>query len=99
MAEDLRRLGAPQETIDAWTEALPIPTVDVLPECRPAVELFLACATQWRVAGMGGATGLDYSAVAVVARALGRRLGARLLDDVQVMEAAVLSVFAAARRP
>lgn len=35
----------------------------VLPENWDALELFLACATQWRYAPMGGATGLDYTAL------------------------------------
>lgn len=63
----------------------------VLPENWPAVKLFLACGTQWRTAGMAGVViGLDYSAVAVVASARRTKLTARLLDDLQVMEAAVV---------
>lgn len=37
----------------------------IMPENREAIELFWHCSTQWRV-GVGGATGLDYSALPVV---------------------------------
>lgn len=41
----------------------------MLPENWPALELFLACATQWRLAGMEGVRiGLDYPAVEAVMR-------------------------------
>jgi len=38
----------------------------VLPENWPALELFLACATQWRYKPMGGVSGLDATAIAAV---------------------------------
>lgn len=60
----------------------------------PAFELFVAVRTQWRN-GFAGATGLDYAGVrAYMDLALpidcDRR---RLLEDLQVMEAAVLEHF------
>lgn len=61
-----------------------------------AVEAFLACETQWRVAaGMGGLTwlGLDYGAVDVVLRRTGLEDPDRVFRDLQVMESAALSVF------
>lgn len=61
-----------------------------------ALEAWLACETQWRVAaGMGGLTwlGLDYGAVDVVLRRLGMEEPDRVFRDLQVMESAALSVF------
>ncbi|MDD9875788.1 MAG: DUF1799 domain-containing protein [Gammaproteobacteria bacterium] len=58
---------------------------DVWPENKPTVELFLACATQWRIASMGGVIGLDYQAVSVVAKARGIAL-AEVFDSLVIME-------------
>lgn len=44
------------------------PAVLVWPENRQAVIVFLTMRTQWRVAGMGGRVGLDYSALPEVWR-------------------------------
>ena len=51
--------------------------------------------TQWRV-GLGGATGLDYSAVAAVMHMQGtpRKERSELLALLRVMEAEVLEVWA-----
>jgi len=38
----------------------------VLPEHWAALELYLACTTQWRQAPLGGVIGLDYQALAAV---------------------------------
>lgn len=65
--------------------------VEVWPELAPAVEAFLAVATQWRVvAGMAGliVTGLDYVGVRFGLRALGIRVTPELWADLQVMEIA-----------
>ncbi|MCC7413315.1 MAG: DUF1799 domain-containing protein [Gammaproteobacteria bacterium] len=77
--------------------AAPAPELcHVWPENWDALALFLACATQWRVA-MGGAIGLDYAGVEAVMRmqrvAIGRR--AALLTDVQIIEREALAVFSA----
>lgn len=37
--------------------------IDVLPQNRKAVEVFLDAQTQWRVAGFGQFLGLDYAGV------------------------------------
>lgn len=65
--------------------------VEVWPENQPAFMLFQALRTQWRT-GMGGATGLDYTAVFALMRE--RRIPAKqrqeLFDDIQAMEDAAL---------
>lgn len=69
-------------------------TVEVWAENVASVNFFLEyCGTQWR-AGMGGATGLDYTAVIASLRTL--RLGRERFDevfaDVRLMERAALNV-------
>lgn len=65
--------------------------VEIWPDVLPAYELFNALATQWRI-GMGGATGLDYTAVATTMRLCGipRSKWTDLFADVQIMEQAAL---------
>lgn len=70
--------------------------VEVWEENWQSVSFFLDyCATQWRT-GMGGATGLDYTAVIASLRTL--RLGRERFDevfaDVRVMESAALEAMA-----
>jgi hypothetical protein len=45
------------------------PVVEVWPDNWPAVSLFSALGTQWRI-GFAGATGLDYAAIEPVLRLL-----------------------------
>lgn len=47
-----------------------VPTVELWPELVPAVTIFQAMRTQWRV-GPGGATGLDFNVLPVVEQRLG----------------------------
>ncbi len=69
------------------------------PENWPAVELFLACATQWRVDGMSGAVlGLDYQGVEALMRIRRVRDRAALFDDLQIMERAALRALNRRRR-
>jgi hypothetical protein len=76
--------------------ALPEPASDpdlfeVWGENWQALEIFLKVQTQWRV-GMGGLIGLDYSAVAWVLKLVASEdQHLNLLDDLQIMERAVLS--------
>ena len=51
-------------------------------------QLFNALTTQWRVAGMGGATGLDYSVIPAVGKMLGfkQKQINEMFPDLQVME-------------
>lgn len=67
--------------------------IEVWPENWDAVRAFCAVATQWR-SGMGGATGLDYTAVISYLRERFRSRKRRneLLDQIQIMEAEALDV-------
>lgn len=63
----------------------------VEPEAWPVVQIWLRVQTQWRVAGMGGAIGLDYPAVfGVMDRARIDDNDGELFAGVQVMEVAAL---------
>ncbi len=73
--------------------ALPEPETEsdfeVWEENWAAVEMFLRCQTQWRTT-MGGLLGLDYGAVAWLLRLYEVENQRSLLEDLQIMEAAVL---------
>lgn len=75
--------------LSAYTAQKPIP---VWPENRQAVIVFRAMDTQWR-AGMGGYTGLDYSALAEVWKRTHtkRRDRDRVFADLRVLESAALA--------
>lgn len=71
---------------------------EVWEENWPVLELFLKLQTQWRV-GMNGLIGMDYCAVAWVLKLMtpeDQHLS--LLEDLQIMEGAVLSVIAKQER-
>ena len=58
------------------------------------LELFLRVQTQWRT-GMSGVVGLDYTAVAWVLKLTAEEANHRaLLEDLQIMEGAVLAYIA-----
>lgn len=61
-----------------------------------AYSTFSRLGTQWRVGGMGSATGLDYTAVLAFIRTLRlpREQADELFEDIQVMEAAALEQMA-----
>jgi len=67
-------------------------TIEVHRMYLPAVELFMACQTQWRT-GMVGVTGLDYMAVGLVAKTLGIKLSKKVFLWLQVMEGEALKQF------
>jgi hypothetical protein len=67
---------------------------EVWPENWDVVQIFLRCQTQWRSAGLGGVMGLDYTAVSWVLRLYGIKNQRTVLEDLQVMEGAVLSEMA-----
>lgn len=72
--------------------------LQVWPDLWPALRVFEALGTQWRIAP-GGPYGLDYTALPVVASMLGigrRALGA-LFPDLRAMEAEALAVMAQSR--
>lgn len=67
-------------------------TVEVWPDNVLAIEVFSALRTQWRVGGMGSATGLDYAALPVVMRLMKvpEEEQIDLFEDVQIMEVEAL---------
>lgn len=76
---------------DVLTSPAQADAIDLHPSWAASANLFLSCATQWRRSGLDGdRTGLDYAALAVVARARGIRLSAAIMDDLQAMEAEAL---------
>ena len=89
--QGLASLGLPADLAGHFVED----DMEVWPENWPALELFSALGTQWRV-GMAGATGLDYTAIMAVMdlqnTAPEDRRG--LFDDVRVMERAALQMMA-----
>ncbi len=67
---------------------------EVFEENWPVLELFLRVQTQWRI-GMSGPVGLDYGAVAWVLKLTAEETSHRsLLEDLQIMEGAVLGFIA-----
>ena len=73
----------------------------VWPENWPVIRLFTAVQTQWRIAGMGGPTGLDYPAVFATMDRLFRDYSEAKRDalflDLQVAERAALEEMAKAK--
>lgn len=67
---------------------------EVFEENWPVLELFLRVQTQWRTS-MNGLMGLDYTAVAWVLKLTAEEANHRaLLEDLQIMEGAVLAYIA-----
>lgn len=60
--------------------------------------MFLACSTQWRIAPMGGITGLDYAAVESVMRMMRIKGRAEVFEGLRVMENAALAEISRQRR-
>jgi hypothetical protein len=69
------------------------PHFEVWEENWETVEMFLRLQTQWRI-GMGGYTGLDYVAAQWLFSLYQVEKPTELLEDLQVMEQAVLEVLA-----
>lgn len=65
------------------------PTFAVFPENAQVVEMFLRCATQWRMS-FSGPSGLDYPAVIKVLEIYGVMNIPAVLDDLRIMERAAL---------
>ena len=63
----------------------------VEPDAWPAVRAFLRCQTQWR-SGPNGLIGLDYAALAWTFTLYGVMDAAAVLDDIQVIEAEILTM-------
>lgn len=105
VARDLAGFGATPEDVERWKAATEEQPFAVLPECWPAVELFMLSMTQWRAAGMNGALfGLDYAGVQAAweLSALSSQLSAEeraaVFADLRVMEAAAVAFFAERRQ-
>ena len=64
---------------------------EVLPDAWPAVAVFLKVQTQWRTSA-GGVVGLDYGAVQWLFRLYEVKDPRSLLEDLQVMEGAVMQI-------
>lgn len=78
------------------TQQIAANEIGVWPENWQSVGFFMDyCRTQWRT-GMGGPTGLDYTAVLACLRTmrLGRERADEVFADVRVMEAAALGAMA-----
>lgn len=80
--------------------ALPIDDdeIEIWPDMQSAVSVFIGMATQWRWAGAGMAgafrTGLDYSALSIVAGTMEAKVTPELLHDLRTMENEALAVWA-----
>jgi len=89
----LRQFGVDEQTIeDRERDAADEDVFEIWPDNRRALELFLACGTQWRVGPAGGVLGLDYPGVAALFRMKRVKDQDAMLTDLQVMEAAALEV-------
>ena len=64
---------------------------EIWEENWPVVEMFLRCQTQWRTT-MSGVLGLDYGAVAWLFKMYAVEDPPTLLEDLQVMEGAVVAI-------
>ena len=60
--------------------------LEVWPESWESVETFMRCATQWRYFPMGGAQGLDYTAVRAVLQMQGVLDQSAALSDIRLLE-------------
>lgn len=102
-------IGAPDAGDESFWNALGIPkdmregivqsagVAEIWPCNEKSFELFVAMQTQWRV-GMGGPTGLDYSAIPVVSEATGIKVTKSRFDDLRIMESEALKSFAEQRK-
>ena len=90
MQSDLAALGLPGQLANSLAPQ----AVEVWPEHWPALELFAALATQWRV-GVSGPTGLDYTAIAAVMELqdIAPEDRRERFDELRVMEREALDVF------
>ncbi len=89
MANDLKAFGAKTAALELEEQDNDFPVDE---ENWESVGLFLKLSTQWRVAGMGGFTGLDYAAVDAVFKIYRVKNRVDRLDDLRIMEMAALPV-------
>ena len=75
--------------------------IEVWPEHARAWAFFCdSCSTQWRSGGMGGPTGLDYTAVLTVIQfeETGKEQAKELFDQIKLIERGALTAMAEARK-
>lgn len=56
-----------------------------MPENRAALDVFLACLTQWRTS-LAGITGLDYHAVEIIAKAYEITIDKSFFEKIRILE-------------
>ena len=81
----LESLGIPAAFATSFEED----KCNIWPQNWQTVQLFAAMGTQWRV-GMGGATGLVYASLPIVARGEGIKLTPETIRGIRIMEGAAL---------
>lgn len=69
------------------------PPTELLPDVWPSFEIFVDCATQWRV-GVNGATGIDYNVLPMLYEFRGVKDTRQVFADIKAMEAEALKMFA-----
>ncbi len=79
--DDMSMLGIPVQFAGSFEED----ELGIWPENMPAVQVFIAMGTQWRV-GMSGATGLDYGVLPSVFDMYGITDQKKAFIDMQIME-------------
>src|SRR3546814_7111887 len=72
--------------------------IEVLDENWCAVDVFLACGTQWRVIPMGGMQGIDYTGLQSTMAMMAVDDVPTVFAKVRTIEAAVLNVFRASEQ-
>lgn len=71
---------------------------ELLPENEAVADLFLACSSQWRIAGMGTPIGLDYAGLRAALSMMRVRPTPELFEQIQDMETGALKAFADMRK-
>lgn len=90
------RWGAGQSNLEGNPAVNRWPAL-ILPDCAPAVRLFLTAQTQWRIGGLGTVYDLDYAAFRAAADAIGVAWSADLLDRLRVLESVATAALARKR--
>ncbi len=90
-ADNLKALGLSDDDLDI--------EIELWPDNALPMQVFMAMQTQWRI-GMGGATGLDYSALPVVEDRLNvpKKRRAECFKGLQIIEREVLRVWSEAAK-
>lgn len=83
--DDFFALGIPKRVASSFEEE----AFGIWPENLPAVTVFIAMGTQWRI-GVAGVTGLDYTALPVVMEMMEVSDKKSVFQDIVVMESAAL---------